>query len=490
MDVLTIDYAALVGAAACAWWALRRTRYSGVALLAGGLGFFTSPLWYPWIHKQDIPLVAAPPPLPAAQIWAPLAFFVITLGIVEIGRFTKKAALPVALLALLLIFVKTASAPWCDAANASTAARAAIGFGISYFVLRAIAAVIEASRGLLDGASALDVAGFIAFPPILSLGPIERASAFFREARKPFEFIQTIGGAAAGLCRIGEGMFKFIIVGEIARKYAEPFASNSIAFENLAPGALLTGIFSYSIYLYVNFSGATDMAIGASRLFGIKVCENFDIPYARPNLTEFWRAWHASLSTWLRDYLFFPIGKRMPRSLAPFAAPLVVMGICGLWHGVTQPFLAWGILHGAGLAAHQAWLKLRRASAALDTISGSIPGRTVMTVFTVFYVTFTWIFFAAPDLQTAFVHVKLLMLDAANAPKLLGIAAAAAALWSFIPGLRDRLRSTAASERVTLLSQMALHWRYNVDLICILVVAARFLLTKTAPEGGFVYNSF
>lgn len=489
MDPLSGIYVIFILASAALWWALRKTPVGGGVFLVSGLLFFTSPVWTAFLNKTDLPkgVVASPA---ALSLWIPAICFVGTLAIVEFARISKKAAVPVVLLILLLVAAKIGAAPWFQNASISPLAKAAVGFGLSYYVLRAIATVMELSRGTLRDARTLDLAGYLAFPPILSLGPIERASAFLRECKKEAGAAEFAGGAFEGICRIGEGLFKSLILGDFVRKYADVFAAGKLAPEGMEPGALLTGIFAYSIYLYINFSGATDVAVGTARLFGIKISENFDIPYARPNLSEFWRAWHISLSTWLRDFLFFPIGKRLPRAAAPFVAPFLVMGLCGLWHGVTPTFLAWGLLHGAGLALHQLWLRARRANDALDGVAGGIAGRTIGTVVTVFYVTFTWIFFAAPDLRAALVHVKILALESLAFPKTIGVAALVAAIWSFIPGIRDRMRAKAASVNLTVLSQMCAHWRYNADLICIFIVAARFLLTRTAPEGGFVYANF
>lgn len=490
MDTVSLNYAILIAASAILWWATRKTKFGSLAFLAGGAAFFTSPVWLPILYKSDVPAVAAPPPVPALQLWMPAICFAATLLIAEIARATRKALVPVILLTLLLVTAKILSAPFGASGFPSTLAKTAIGFGLSYYILRAIAGVMEVSRGNVKDLRALDFAGYLAFPPILGLGPIERLSSFVRECRRDTGLLEAAGGALAGAGRIGEGLFKSLILGEAVRKFADIYLSGAMAPAEFERGAMIGGIFAYAFYIYINFSGASDIAIGASRIFGIKVTENFDIPYARPNITEFWRAWHISLSTWLRDFLFFPIGRRLPREITPFVAPLIVMALCGLWHGVTPAFLVWGLLHGAGLAVHQAWLRARRSSEGLDRAAGSIVGQIAGTILTVFYVTFAWIFFAASSLETALVHIKMAALDAMAAPWIPGIAAAVAALWCFAPRVREWLRAKAASVNITLLSQIALSWRANVDVICILVVVARFLLAKTAPEGGFVYNNF
>jgi D-alanyl-lipoteichoic acid acyltransferase DltB (MBOAT superfamily) len=242
--------------------------------------------------------------------------------------------------------------------------------------------------------------------------------------------------------------------------------------------------------LYWNFSGASDLAIGASRFFGVKIAENFDLPYARPNLSEFWRAWHVTLSMWLRDFLFFPIGKRMPRGTAPIVAPLIVMSLCGLWHGLTLPFLAWGFLHGAGLAAHQLWLRARRANATLDAASASIAGRTLGAVLTTHFVALTWVFFAAPSPAVAFANLRSLFSADFRTVETLAWGAVAVAAWSFAPAIRDALRAKAAEASTSIAHHLATLWRTHVDVICVFILVARFLLGRLQPEGAFVYQGF
>ncbi|MFN0205835.1 MAG: MBOAT family O-acyltransferase [Planctomycetota bacterium] len=480
MDTVSLQYASLLGATAVLFWIFRKVfisaSISGIILLLGGLAFFAAPIWS---RPNDSVVERA----------LPVACFVCVLIITQIGVATKKALVPVILLTLILVAAKAAAA-WFPKEETSLFAKIIIGSGLSYYILRAIAAVVDASRGTLKNATAPEVCGYLAFAPILSLGPIERATSFINSWRKSVPLSDASRLAFDGICRIGEGLFKTLVMGDVARRFAEPFASGGFAQSDLPSGQLSVAIFSYSLYLYINFSGASDIAIGAARIFGFKITENFDIPYARPNISEFWRAWHISLSTWLRDYLFFPLGKRLPRNAAPIIAPLIVMSLCGAWHGFTLTFVAWGFLHGAGLAIHQLWLRARRGSERIDRLAGNVAWRTLATVVTVFFVTFTWVFFSARSTGDALDHLQRIVIDLAARPDIFAYAALTAAAWSFVPGIRDWLRAKAAQDRITVISQMAAWWRVHIDIVCILVVIARFVLARTQPAGAFVYQNF
>ncbi|HKE01079.1 MAG TPA: MBOAT family O-acyltransferase, partial [Planctomycetota bacterium] len=328
MEPLSAPYAALAGLDA----ALDRVssgRARSLVLLAGGLAFFAAPI----VARPDEPL---------ATRALPLATFLAALACTVAGvRSQRTAPWIVALVALLATF-KVLAASWA-ARDAMGVAVLAIPIGVSYYVLRGISALVDVSRRG-RGADSLEVAGYLAFVPILSLGPIERLGTFLAQ-RKPDARAGRLGeDLQQATLRIVEGAFKILVLAEAFRGAAAPFHRGE---------ATWVSVYASLLHLWLDFSGATDLAIGAARLFGVKVMENFDLPFSRPSLAEFWRSWHISLSSWLRDYLFFPIAKRLPAGSAPFVAPFLVMSLCGLWHGLTLPFFVWGLTQGAGLAAHQ-----------------------------------------------------------------------------------------------------------------------------------------
>jgi alginate O-acetyltransferase complex protein AlgI len=120
-------------------------------------------------------------------------------------------------------------------------------------------------------------------------------------------------------------------------------------------------LLGYSFQIYFDFSGYSDIAIGSSRFFGIRIMENFNNPYLAPNLSQFWRRWHISLSDWIRDYLFFPLSKLSSTKLWQiFFVPVIAMALCGLWHGPSWNYVIWGVWHGMGLSVLQLWNSYKR----------------------------------------------------------------------------------------------------------------------------------
>ena len=258
MDPISVSYACLILGGAALFWALRRTPFGGLVLLGCAIVFFSSK-----------PLA--------------LGVFLAATAITIVGLRTKKTAPAVAALAALLLAFKALDAPWWPKDGIAGLAGFALPLGISYYILRAIAALIESSRGVLREPKILEAAGFLGFAPILLLGPIERASAFIGQMRGSLGLREIPAYLWGGIGRIAEGLFKVLVLCEVLKRHAEPFASGKTAeLAGVDPAGLWTGLCGYSLYLYVNFSGASDLAIGAGRLFGFKIAENFDLPTRAP----------------------------------------------------------------------------------------------------------------------------------------------------------------------------------------------------------------
>ncbi|HKE00247.1 MAG TPA: MBOAT family O-acyltransferase, partial [Planctomycetota bacterium] len=280
MDPLSPAFAALVGLAIAADRGLRGAARDA-ALVAGAIVFFAA----------------------SAGSWLTVATFTFAaaltlLGFRSLGVGRRATPWIVALAAILVAF------KWLAASSTARGtlglAAVALPLGVSYYVLRAIAALVDGARGGVRDARPLEVAGFLSFLPLLRLGPIERLGPYLRQRRDAVR--ARAEDVAEGALRIVEGAFKVLVVGEALRVAAEPLSLHlgAIPWER---GVSWGSVYAYALYIYFDFSGASDLAIGTARLFGVKVIENFDLPYSRPNLAEFWRAWHVSLSSWLRDYL-------------------------------------------------------------------------------------------------------------------------------------------------------------------------------------------
>ena len=225
--------------------------------------------------------------------------------------------------------------------------------GISFFVFQSMSYTIDIYRRELKPLrSWLDYLFYLSFFPQLVAGPIVRARDFIPQIRrKPFVTREMFG---MGIFLILTGLFKkavisdYISVNFVDRIFDEPLLYTG--FE------CLMGVYGYALQIYCDFSGYSDMAIGIALLLGFHFPKNFDAPYQSATITEFWRRWHISLSSWLRDYLYISLGGNRKGQLRTYVNLMITMILGGLWHGAAARFLLWGGLHGAALALHKSWL--------------------------------------------------------------------------------------------------------------------------------------
>jgi alginate O-acetyltransferase complex protein AlgI len=263
--------------------------------------------------------------------------------------------------------------------------------GLSFYAFQALTYTIDLYRGDSKGTrSYLAHLTAVSFFPTILAGPITRVSSLIEqlEKRKPLD--PADGGRALFL--IGLGLIKKMIVADYL---ANNLVNRVFDFPTLYAGAeTLVAVYAYAVQLYYDFSGYTDIALGSALLLGIRLPANFNRPYAAENLADFWRRWHMSFSNWLRDYLYFSLpGKRT--KWAPYLNLVITMILAGLWHGAGWTFIVWGALHGIGLAAVRLW-QTQRGSAKASGI-----WRYVNIIATFHFVAFAWIFFRAPNLETA-----------------------------------------------------------------------------------------
>jgi alginate O-acetyltransferase complex protein AlgI len=229
--------------------------------------------------------------------------------------------------------------------------------GISFYTFQSMSYVIDVyRRDIRAEKSFVLYATYVVYFPQLVAGPIERAPHLLGQLREA----RTVDGSkiAGGLTLIVIGMFKKMaiadsVAGPVETIFADP--------TNLKGIVLLKGLWLFSLQIYGDFSGYTDIARGVSRLMGIELMENFNQPYLSRNITEFWRRWHISLSTWLRDYLYIPLGGNRGGTAFVYRNLFLTMVIGGLWHGANWTFVIWGALHGVYLSVHKFLLSLRSA---------------------------------------------------------------------------------------------------------------------------------
>ena len=269
-------------------------------------------------------------------------------------------------------------------------ARLAMFIGASYFTLRAISAVIESRRHGRVPLAPLDWLAWNSFFPTIVAGPIERADHFARSLDRLGR--PTAEDLRAGVARLFIGLVKKLVLGTLAMQWAAPITGfGQPGADAPGTGQAWVALYAIALYAWCDFAGYSDMAIGAGRLMGLRLAENFDNPYLRTSIAEFWRGWHLSLSFFIRDYLFLPLCGRSTSKARPHLAALASMTLCGLWHAPNLGWTLWGLCHGAGLSVHQAWTGwLRRRFALKKRLAQSLAVRVVSIVLTFHFVALTW----------------------------------------------------------------------------------------------------
>ncbi len=230
---------------------------------------------------------------------------------------------------------------------------ARVPLAISFFTFEFVHYLVESRRCTLPRHGVGDFLGFAFFAPTLVAGPIKRFGGFAEQAR---EARATATDVSAGITRVLVGLVKKTVLADTLSLWAGLLASDD-AVGYATRGEIAVALLAYSLRIYFDFSGYSDIAIGSARLFGIRVPENFAWPYLAGSIAEFWRRWHISLMRWIRDYVYIPLGgSRCPTWRQAFNL-LAAFAVSGLWHGAEWHFVAWGLYHGALVAAHRIWTR-------------------------------------------------------------------------------------------------------------------------------------
>lgn len=276
--------------------------------------------------------------------------------------------------------------------------------GISFFTFQTISYSVDLYRNKIKPVKHLgDFAFFVSFFPQLVAGPIVRASDFVPQIRQPYKLTQTQFGHAVFLIIVG--LVKKILISDyisvnfVDRVFIDPL--NYSGIENLL------ATYGYALQIYCDFSGYTDIAIGVALLLGFQLPLNFNSPYKAHNITDFWRRWHISLSSWLRDYLYIPLGGNRKGEVRTYANLLLTMLLGGLWHGAAGRFIIWGALHGGALALHKLWMRFmpqneKKNSLWYKLLSGFI---------TFHFVCLCWIYFRAASTEKAHEVIGQIVFD-------------------------------------------------------------------------------
>ncbi len=273
--------------------------------------------------------------------------------------------------------------------------------GISFFVFEFIHYVVDVYRGSEPIKSFLAFSLFASFFPTQIAGPIKRFQDFIPQFLSPAKF--SIKDFDSGVSLILLGLFKKVLLADNLAFFVQGGFQHPELFNSLD---LWVFTYAFAFQIYFDFSGYTDIARGSAMLFGYKVPINFNLPYLAKNISEFWHRWHISLSTWLRDYLFIPLGGSRGSRWNVYRNLMITMSLGGLWHGASMHFLIWGVFHGAMLGLHKMFKETRTwlaehghgwLSAAIDSKVGTV----LSILFTFHVVCIGWVLFRADTVAIA-----------------------------------------------------------------------------------------
>jgi D-alanyl-lipoteichoic acid acyltransferase DltB (MBOAT superfamily) len=345
---------------------------------------------------------------------------------------------------------------------------------LSFYCFQSLTYTIDLYFGEMQPTrSYLAYLGAALFFPSMTAGPIPRTRKLLEQFARPFSFSAGDGGTAMLL--IGIGLVKKLLIADylannlVGRVFDTPSLYSSVE--------ILIGIYGYALQLFFDFSGYTDIAMGAALLLGIQLPANFRRPYLAVDVAEFWRRWHITFSEWLRDYLFDVLPKRRKFPVLSYSyAFLITFTLGGLWHGISWNFLIWGVLHGLALGVVFAWKRVRKIP------SPAWWAKLLGGLITFNFVCFTWIFFRASSLEGAMSILRglgALTWGAENlTPLVVGVLVLAAVIHCFPPRWFEVSAGWAAR---------APFWAQG------LAMAAVILLIQTLAGRGsapFVYGNF
>jgi len=277
--------------------------------------------------------------------------------------------------------------------------------GISFHTFQGISYTVDVYRREIRAVrSFLDYALFVAFFPQLAAGPIVRAVEFLPQMVSPPS--PTARQVADGLHLVLLGLFKKVFIADqLDSLFVSPVFADPAAFDE---SARRIACLAWAAQIYCDFSGYSDMAVGIAKWFGFELPANFRLPYLATNIADFWRRWHLSLSTWLRDYLYFPLGGSRGGSARTYFNLMLVFVLCGLWHGATWAWLAYGTLMGLAMSLHRAADRAATGVPICDAIRATILWNVASWAFTMLFVVGTLVLIRMHDWPSGLLMLKAL----------------------------------------------------------------------------------
>lgn len=349
--------------------------------------------------------------------------------------------------------------------------------GLSFYTFQGLSYTIDHYRdeGLAPRSYA-DVLSYMAFFPTVMSGPIMREDNFFPQLRTSYAGEEDF---SEGITLVLSGLFKKVVLATYLQTHlVDGVFSSPGEYSSLAA---LMGVYAYTVQIYCDFSGYTDMALGVGRLMGFHLPRNFNAPYRALNLQDFWHRWHISLSTWLRDYLYIPLGGS--RKGNRYVNLIITMVIGGMWHGSSWSFVVWGLFHGIGLAVVHAWHKFTKLGNGLKAPQWlSVLKAAAAWLLTLHFVALLWVFFRANTCAEACAVLERIA-DASSEGAGFSALVPVAAVWGLGLALSGGQMYRAISRTLG-----ALPWPVQALLAGL---AGAFILNM-GPEGTlpFIYQNF
>ena len=356
--------------------------------------------------------------------------------------------------------------------------------GISFYTFQTMSYVIDVYKGETKAEHHFGkYAAFVSFFPQLVAGPIERSSNLLPQigCNHKFDYDKAMKGVKLMLW----GYYKKLVIADVLSEYVQKVFDNPSNFSGFA---LVVATFFFTLQIYCDFSGYSDIAIGTAKLFDINLMTNFKSPYFSQSIREFWSRWHISLSTWFRDYVYIPLGGNRVSKLRHYINLMITFLISGLWHGANWTFIAWGGIHGLAQVIEDAVIGKKK--------SKNIALRIIRTLFVFIFCAFAWVFFVSHSISDAF-YVIFNSFNGITSPAsyivngfsslglgtdmliLTGILILIMAVYDFIAVRKDDFTSWITSKNKTL------QW------ICYVVIALIIVFfSKKGVAAEFIYFQF
>jgi alginate O-acetyltransferase complex protein AlgI len=449
------------------YWAIRVHRWRMLWLLAGSCAFYMS--WNPWLillilFSASADYIAGLLLESTTSTLKRRALLIcsISLNLGLLGFFKYANFFLDSTYRLLGIFEVSLSRPTLDII---------LPLGISFYTFETISYIVDVYRGRIRAVrNPLDYAVFIMFFPHLVAGPIVRPRDFLPQVRRPKQF--DWDRAHLGIRLFLLGFFKKAVIADnLGQLVVDPIFKSP---ESFGSWSIWLGVVAYAIQIYGDFAGYSDMGIGLAHLLGFKLPLNFNYPYLAGNIADFWRRWHISLSSWLRDYLFIPLGGSRGGTARTYVNLLTVMVLGGLWHGANWTFVIWGGYHGLLLVIHRALPRPGWFTRAIRPLAVPVTFLLVCT---------GWVFFRATSLAEAGVILGRMAWPTDGAA--LGRVATALVLLSLAVTLAGHLLGTH-------MNMIRFERRVPAAIMGAALACLAALAMVLLPEGGrpFIYFQF